>query len=567
MNHSIIHRWLLTLVIALGIMVTAIPEAEARRIGVWHSDVSRPPAYLKREVIATIQSVLEEWEQHTYGGRMIFEWQGEVAGSLPPANNSTIVFYWDPNIDPTRCASTCRFGTFGCSGVDIGRVRLNPWMNVWVNGNQTGTMVNDPTWDTTTFSSCSLRATLMHELGHLILDTGAHPWNSVLRDPASSLTGRHLWRDDVLPSNNWFLPNHDRAIMIETVSRSAVVSAGVVSDTLPSTSRVISPVALAMGDGRPAGSVNANYAAVYGGEDIATSRLGLFFLLGDGRQWPFTQQFLCESSTTCANHQATYRRPCVVNSHDGDHYYIVWAEDFQQSDGSRWVWYKESHDAGGTWSAAATLPWAVTRAGVSCTLDPHRDRVVVAYSGANDDGIYLADRSATAVGSGAWTMPRMIQNEGGLPVAPRTADVPYVVFDQFGGNTPGRMAWRDDLELTPKIATIFFDGTRYTIGNPRAIWDSYDTGALSGFTTAERLRSIPVIDFEGFPVLALSLNRYLAQQRQHWQWDLDQAPPQQANSIEYNSITDAVIRRYTGAASNRDIPETALVSTTLRNPN
>src|SRR4051794_23316327 len=90
--------WAIAMVAMLLCTFVTSP-AEARRLGVWYDDGGRPSQFVKRDVIATIQAAMQEWEQHVTSASLILEWRGEPSGAWPPADNTNIVIYWDPYID------------------------------------------------------------------------------------------------------------------------------------------------------------------------------------------------------------------------------------------------------------------------------------------------------------------------------------------------------------------------------------------------------------------------------------------------------------------------------------
>ncbi len=564
--------WIVAAFIATAWWLAAA-SAEARRIDVYYDDTFRPngqDGYPRRDVIAGIQATLREWEQHSLQGQIIFDWAGEVNQSMwPPANSNTILIYWDPNIDITLCGATCRFSLPTClDGPAVGRIRLSPWRNVTIVENgvtvYTSNNQNNPRWvPSLDQPACSLRATLAHELGHLLMNNSGHPNNSVLRNPVNGLTGRHLWQQDLI--QDWTLFNsHSRGLMMEAVVQSSTISTAEVSHWIPTDNIVMTPAALSMGDGE--GEIH-NYAMAYGGLNTALGRNGIFFGRGDGRTWTFRRELPCSASGDCSNHQMTTRQPCVANSEDGNHYVIAWADVAQLpassvpgqawQDGARGIFFAESHDRGATWSSAAPIPGAFTRSGVSCSVNPVQHEVVLAYSGAGEDAIWLSRRSTTAPSQWTWPQPLSLESD-----APRTADVPYVVFDQFNP-VYGRLAWFDDLSLTVETATLQFNGSGYSIGSRIPIQDS----TFDAFTTAELLRSSPVVEFEGTAILGLSLNSFLREQTSLWHSNIDTPAPFQIISSATDSVYNAPIRRYTGSASNRTFQERAFLATTIAGPN
>lgn len=566
--------WMLAALFA-ALCIAFTPAAEARRIDVWYDSTWQNIFTNPQEMASAIQAVLREWEQNSSDG-VVLQWRGQPPpGAWPPANNSNILIYWDPNTDPRACAETCRFGGDLFCTVPPGRIRLYPFQDIVIvpSGEQLSG-INLPTWVPGTPSACSLRATLMHQLGHILLDNGGHPNDSVLRSPINSLSGRHLWEGDRFLGASWF-SRQQRGLAIEALDRSSqtVTSYGVShtpESSLPS--RIDTPVALSMGDGL--GRVN-NYAAAYGYRSASNpSSRGIQFLVGDGRTWSFSRQVACNDAS-CSNRAATSSRPCVVNAGGSAlDYYLVWASSAQTltgqggQPGARAVMYAESHDRGATWTQPAAINGAFTRTGVTCSYDRYLNRVVVAYSGSGEDGVWLTDRAASAVGN-VWRLPRMVAaGEGGNSLALASADAPYLAFDPFS-NLPaslGILSWIDDRDLGVQVATVTYNASLGYVVSGAAM--PVTAAQPGGFDLRERLRATPVVNFEGTPVVGLSMNPTYETNTQLranlYGFFSSSAHVDSASSV---FAPPSALQRYTGAASNRSVLETAFAVSTFIGPN
>jgi len=209
----------------------------------------------------------------------------------------------------------------------------------------------------------------------------------------------------------------------------------------------------------------------------------------------------------------------------------------------------ESHGNRGTsWSAPEVISNAFTRTGVSCSIDRATERLVVAYTGAGEDGLWLTHRPSLTAGSGQWSAPKQFDNPTVLGNPPSTHGPPDVAFDFFDTATLGFLSWQDNADLLVHSVSITFSGGIYVPGS------THDTHAVDRAV----LRSWPIVSFEANPILGSSIfvgNNHGEERRSF----PGASPILSSESYTVGAVHAA--RRYTGAASNRVLWERAFLST------
>jgi hypothetical protein len=308
---------------------------------------------------------------------------------------------------------------------------------------------------------------------------------------------------------------------------------------------VLSPAALSVGDGI---GNTGSYAVAYGSRTPAGSsgpRNSIVFKRTDGISSDFDRIYT--SFVNGALVGTTYHRPCVAISASLRDYYLVWTSPNEDANGFRQVFSAEAHggDAAG-WTQAEAIPYVLTRTGVSCSIDRSSERLVVAYTGAGEEGVWLTSRPSLSAGTGQWASPP-IRVPAYHPVLPTTTSGPPEIAFDFFATTPGNILWQDSRDLLVHSASVTFSGGTFVIGPERI--ESVDRTLL---------RSWPVVSAERNPILGSSLFT-LPSGLGYSDVRLNLDP---LNPFSWSSpYQDYPLRRYTSAASNLLFPERAFLST------
>ncbi len=383
--------------LVVGLVALLMPiAAEAFVVRVAYLPGGEPSNVTVNQMERVINQVIREWEQHSHG-RITARYEGLI-GSQTYEGSDLVVVKWRSGLPSNNCARTCRWGTISCTGdLYSGHIQLNS------NYGYTATVFS-------TVTRCvSIQAVLMHELGHLFFDAAGH-WQDTIMSVTTNVPGlpniadislRHLWsNDDGNFTNDDYFPLRTRGIRFEEVSASSHNSLGVQSDFTANTFVPATPVAITAGDGE---QTHHNYALAWGGYGSGTTgQPGIAVRRGDGSQWQTT--FLPAGSSGALNERRTFRRPCITVSDRGIDFYVMWSSDNQVSEsagapiwtGARAIFAMESHDRGATWSDPAQVGGAYTRNGISCSLDRTGGRVVAAYQGSGEDGVWITHRPANS---------------------------------------------------------------------------------------------------------------------------------------------------------------------------
>lgn len=174
---------------------------------------------------------------------------------------------------------------------------------------------------------------------------------------------------------------------------------------------------------------------------------------------------------------------------------------------------------------------------------------MVVFSGAGEDGIFLAQRPSLTPGAGQWgANVRWLMQGTASSYGP-----PDVAFDFFSTG-PGTVTWQENSDLKVRTVPLFASGGTYFTGTP-VIHTGVDVG---------RLRSWPVSTVEGNPILGLSmytsttLTSISAEERRSFPGGSPAFVSTESYSVGGGSNP---ARHYTGAASNRVLFERAFIST------
>lgn len=412
----------------------------------------------------------------------------------------------------------------------------------------------DPDWNPSTSpaSLCnSFSSIFNHEVGHIVRDVGnsGHQNDSVLMSVGvnSGLTDRHLWNVDI--SNIAYgaeQPGH-----VEVHLHTGI---GGTTQTLLGSAEALHEPAFSHGPGGNCPS--EGYMTAF---PITVPYFGIRVRYGDGYVWSRIVDLPYSASAPFY----TQRRPCIATDNSsGNDVYLLWAEVSEEpwtggaNSGARRVFVSESHDRGVTFGTPYALPWAYTREGVSCAYDRSQSRIVVAYQGSGEEGLWTAHRLSNAVGVGAWTTFQRIQGGTHVAAVPTSPDGPALAFDVFGNTSHGFIAWYEGQSNQLLSAPITYNGTAYELSGPAVVmppgpvWYGFESG-----NAATLLRGTPAIRFEGAADLGLSMDYggFSEIQRQLRLLGLSTAgsSPFGGPHESYNNSPTDPRPRYAGAASNR----------------
>jgi hypothetical protein len=550
---------------ALFVCATLCSVAEARHVRVSYVDAGRPPNFAKENVLAAIQRALREWEAHNSIGFFVFHWDGEIALADAPDDWDHVVIRWDGQCSMLRGQSCYNWSDCERSAPVVGApsflgcAATVPTNHILMSTARTNfslpeTTWNRPTWVWSDAPILDMTSNLMHELGHILrrqpnsysqhVPTG----QSVLQSPGV-YQSRHLWNSDILGIHPDY-PGHIQAIQFFSVSPNGSVS--VKGHFFPA-HRVLSPVAVSVGDGVPG---RGEYLTAFGtrhpaGTSGPRNAFGLVSTNGSATQF----ETIATAQLDGVEVGYSYHHPCVAVSASGNDYYLVWTSPIEATDGWRRILSMESHGSLNAWGPPVIVPDAWTRTGVTCSIDRATERLVVAFSHAAEEGIFLSHRPSLTAGSGQWSYPQRIATT----VLSRTSssyDPPEISFDFFDtAGVLGTLAWQDNADLKTHSVFVFFSGGTYQQ------FGSLNTHNVDG----SRLRSWPVIAAEGNPILGASMflgggSGYAYYRRDERHDILVPATIHVDNPFYVVGSVDAN-RRYTGAASNRLFFERAFVST------
>lgn len=254
---------------------------------------------------------------------------------------------------------------------------------------------------------------LLHEFAHLIRQDMGHPTDSVLatnaNPPIDAWSARHVWNGDMDGVNWTVYPASPMRIGYEEIDWSGAVVATANPNQGTATGEYGNFVA-SIGPGQN-GSAYVRASATARNDAYPDSARVVFFERTNGSNlsaWIDRRYIVSAAGGVAAQIR---HHTCVAASTTSPDVYVVFtasAEATQASSGSsvwagtREVAFAESHDNGNTWSAAAAIPGAFTRSGVSCAFDRATGRIVVGYSGSGEEAIWTTHRLATAVGPSAW---------------------------------------------------------------------------------------------------------------------------------------------------------------------
>jgi hypothetical protein len=428
---------------AFALVVAALftsSAAWANRQQVWYDDSNRPFSadQTQDDFVRAIQQSLREYELHTQGAA-IFEWGG-VAVNPPCGGGANVRIVWDPTLPSNVCAQTTTYAPF--AACPTGQVQFNP-MFAW-----------RAKWSPNTFDVCvNFQATLNHELAHWMRQIGneGHVNHSVLTQVgnARDLLSRHLWNIDMDGINwgDWFFkiifPAHTFTWKTENydpwtgASSLRGIGAGSPLGTWPT--EAFAP-----------GANGQQFSAAWG------STGSIQFTQGDATSFA--------APTVLSGWElATRHRVCTANN-TGSDIFIAWASTTEVApspggtgfDGSRAIYYTQSHDGGVSWTIPRAIPNAFTRAGISCSYDPTRGNIVLAYQGSGEEGVWVTHRNAVSAALDGWAWPTML-------VGPRTPETPHITFDPFAGTTTGWLAWNESVDGMHKIRQLGYNGVNYAL--------------------------------------------------------------------------------------------------------
>lgn len=197
------------------------------------------------------------------------------------------------------------------------------------------------------------------------------------------------------------------------------------------------------------------------------------------------------------------------------------------------------------------------------------DRAVLVMAGSLDDRIWIFDRSMSSMGASAWTFPSPMTAPGTQfsVVPPLTGEVPIVAIDAFNtSSVVGRIAWYDSERNHTFTSWLTRTGTSYVMTNDHV---PVSDGSSNGFTD-QQARSFPIIDFEQTAVLGFGIDPRNSNDYESMLVDnLAQPPGAQTLREGIPAMTSYPnsVSRFSGAASNRLVVQTAFISTTVVDPN
>lgn len=253
----------------------------------------------------------------------------------------------------------------------------------------------------------------------------------------------------------------------------------------------------------------------------------------------------------------SFHRPCVAVSATGGDHYLVWASPVESLDGWHDGWRQvlsmESHDGmAATWSQPEVVPNAWTRSGISCSIDRSTERLVVVFSDARAEGIFLTHRPSLTAGAGQWASDVVpLMSPWASSYGP-----PDVVFDFFSWNPNGIVTWQQNSDLQVYSAGLYFSGGTYVI-SPFSVLPHTSV-------TPANLRSWPLVVFENTAILGLSTYSAFAtaalaaEQRSSFPFATTSFVSGESYLVGGGSNP---ARHYTGAASNRMWLQRAILST------
>ena len=515
-------------------------RADARHVWVSYVDQNRPMEFDQANVLAAIQRVLREWEAHNSITGLVFHWNGVIPLQNAAADFNNIVIRWLPTNYTSVRGVSCRFATDCLDSPPTPTNHIQLATN-WIFPNVQMRRWNNPLWRSDEFDNEDFVSVLNHELGHLLRNTGDHYFDSVLNAPPM-FSSRYLWNGDILGVDNVRYPGHFQSLRIESMD-GATGNAQLSRNYQPAY-RVLSPASMTVGDGvANTGNFAIAYASVWPAGSSG-SRNAIIFKRTDGISADFDRVYLATSNGVSVG--TTYHRPCVAISASLQDYYLVWASPVEDVSGWRQVLVAESHGGDAAqWSSPEAIPYAMTRTGVSCSIDRSSERLVVAYTGAGEERVWITSRPSLTAGSGQWATPfRVPAPLGGI--TPSTFGPPEIAFDFFSP-TPGTLSWQENGDLRVHSTTVTFSGGTFVFG----------TDQIEGVDES-LLRSWPVVSAEGNPVLAASLFTlptgpgYRDERRSVQPWNPF------VSAGDYSALP---VRRYTGSASNLLLFERVLLST------
>jgi len=549
---------LLSMVALLAVMLFS-SAASARHINIFYVDADRPPEYALADVLAGIQRAMREWEAHNGDHSFVLHWGGIIGLEAAPENYNNIVIRW-ANTDYSGSTTTgqpigrtCRWPS-GCAGsppTPTYHIFLMSFWDGWQNVPPTGRW-NNPRFvpfsgNFGTAFNQDMVGTLVHEFAHLFRDEDEIGPTSVL-NVFTGFPNRYLWNQDIfgvdLSLHGW----HNQALQLFAIndSNGAVSALFHMVPTFP----VHSPASLSVGDGVQG---SGDYVVAYNTFDSSTQSDALLVRFTDRLANGVDR--VIHATLNGVDVGSTLHRPCVAVSAAGTDYYLVWASPAEGGGGWRQVLSMESHGNRGTsWSTPEVIQNAFTRTGVSCSIDRATERLVVAYTGAGEDGLWLTHRPSLTAGSGQWSAPKRVLDppisgdQPNISHLPSTYGPPDVVFDFFSTSTQGFLSWQDNADLLVHSISITFSGGLYVIGATNA----------THLVDRSLLRSWPVVSFEGAPFMGSSIfvgNNHGEERRSF---------PGYSSIFSTESYTVGAVhaaRRYTGAASNRVLWERAFLST------
>jgi hypothetical protein len=518
-------------ILSLFIVALGAGSAHANRQQVWYDDSFRPFSadQSQQDFVRVIQQTLREYELHSQGAG-IFEWRG-VMVNPPCGGGNNVRIMWDPSLPSNICAQTTYYAPFAVC--PTGQITFNPafaWRAKWSPN------ANDV--------CVSFQATLMHEMAHWMkqVGNGGHLNDSVLTQVgfARDLISRHLWNSDTNGINfgdpifRITFPAHTFTWKTDWYDTNNGNS-GLMGKGLGS------PLGFFPTESFAPGANGQQYAMAWG------SPTGIRFAQGDGRGFGAPVNLI----------GGTNRRVCVATN-TGRDVFVAWADLAQATpssggnpfDGSRAIVFTQSHDGGSTWSAAANIPGAFTRAGVSCAFDPTGNKIVLAYQGSGEEGLWLTSRSPASLDPNGWSWPVMLSG-------PRTAETPSITFDPFAGTSSGWLAWHESLTGLHSIRRIGWNGSGYAfIGAAQP--------AVPGSSVITRSSSVAHMGNGTVHVLQ-SVNDSATTQVQRRTRGHESGFLTNADTVEVAPPSD--LGRYSGAAENTLFIETLLGSHMLQGPN
>lgn len=532
--------------LALAVGLTLAPAAEARHVFVSYVDAGRPSTFAKADVMAAIQRVLREWEAHVSISSFVFHWQGEIPLAGAPENYDNVVIRWG-GVCPGLLGASCRASpSIFCGGPDCPISLATNHIVLFSNVTQ-GQVVNNPRFVPPGDTSFDLTSTLTHELAHLFLDddeTQHSVWGTSVLNILPGMQDRSLWNYDILNVNISRYPGHYQAL--QTFSINPSNGAMSVLRHYQPTYRVLSPASIATGDGVGA---TGGYLVAYGSRTPAGSsgpRNAIVMKFTDGRVNDV--DVIYQGSLGGQSVGTTYHRPCVAVA-TNQSYYLVWASPIEDPQtGARQVLFAESHAPGAAGlSAPAAIPGALTRAGISCAVDPRNNRLVVAYSNAADERIMLTHRNAWSTGA-SWTAPAAVTTTV-AGAAASSLGPPDLAFNFFDTSGLGTLSWQDNADLRVHTAQVSLVSGAYTVSSAGT-------------------HNVDVTMLRSWPVLSPEINRILGS-------SLFVLPGSTNRREERRAVVGTVLdadapyavgavhasRRYTGAASHRLLMEQAFLST------